>query len=86
MKKFRVLWNPFADEKLQELIAEADEPALISSAADGINRLLVDSAPSYGESREDGVRIAFNTPLGILFEVFEDEHTAVVERVWRTDR
>jgi flavin-binding protein dodecin len=41
----------------------------VARAADELDATLSRNADQQGESREDGVRVTFATPLGINFEV-----------------
>jgi hypothetical protein len=84
--QYRVLWTPYAEEKLEELLQGASEPAILATAARQIDGQLLSAPASFGESRYDTIRIGFVYPLGVQFEVMDDVRTVIVHDVWRIDR
>jgi hypothetical protein len=84
--QYRVLWAPYAEDKLQLLLESSTDAGIVANAAREIDRYLFGNAGKFGESRYGNMRIGFVTPLGIQFEVMEDVHTAIVHDVWRIDR
>jgi hypothetical protein len=84
--KYRVLWSPFAEQRLEQILQNAIDPLVITAAAREIDRILFAAPAAFGESRYDTVRIGFARPLGIHFEVMEDVRTVVVYDVWTIDR
>jgi hypothetical protein len=84
--KYRVLWAPNADEQLNAILLVATDRSVIAEAARVINTWLASDPLNLGESRLDNVRIAFNHPLGVEFEVLDDVKTVIVYQTWRTDR
>jgi hypothetical protein len=83
---YRVFWAPHAEQQLEAILQDQAAQARLAAAARRINARLSSSPASFGESRHDVVRIGFELPLGIHFEVFEDARTVVVYDVWRTDQ
>lgn len=83
---FTVLWHPNADDNLTELWMAADSAvrAEITAASHQITLALRTNPFTVGESREGNDRIAFEGPLGFLFEGNEDDRTVTVYAVWRT--
>jgi hypothetical protein len=80
--KYEVLWSPFAEQLLAELWYEPNDRYLVSEAARQIDENLARSPHSSGESRGDGTRILLLSPLGVLYEIFDDERQVVVRKVW----
>jgi hypothetical protein len=83
---YRVFWTPDAERWLEEILRDCEDPVVIASAAREIDRSLVENAVGVGESRYENVRIAFERPLAVQFEIFSDVATVIVFDVWRTDR
>jgi mRNA-degrading endonuclease RelE of RelBE toxin-antitoxin system len=83
---YRVFWSPHAEERLEKILRDAPEPALLAAAAKEIDRHLLAIPNEFGESRYDTVRIGFVPPLGIQYEVMDDVRTVIVYDVWRMDR
>lgn len=81
--RYRVFWNPDAERELESVTRKASNPAEIATCVRNIDRILIRHPKQFGESREEQYRVAFESPLAILFEVFDDERTVVVYRLWR---
>ncbi len=62
-----------ADEALQLAILEA---------TDLLNRALAEAPHEQGESREDGMRILFEAPLAVEYEIDHDRRIVHVRRTW----
>ena len=84
--QYRVLWTPYAEEKLENLLQTASQPATLAAAARQIDRNLMISPDHFGESRYDNIRVGFVYPLGTQFEVMDDVRTVIVHDLWRIDR
>jgi hypothetical protein len=83
--RYHVFWTPSALNELAALWLDADaNRAAITAAAASIDALLVDSPDEVGESRADQRRIAFVTPLAILFEIRSSDQRVVITHVWST--
>jgi hypothetical protein len=54
----------------------------ITLAAHGLDLLVASDPEQQGESRNEGLRVAFILPLGFLFRVEEDGPTVTVIHVW----
>jgi hypothetical protein len=83
---YRVLWAPYAEDKLEQMLQAASDNALLAAAARQIDACLADAAASFGESRYDTIRVGFVHPMGIQFEVMDDIRTVIVHNAWRIDR
>lgn len=83
---YRVFWAPTAETWLEAQLSQATDAETLADAAKEIDRHLLAAPNEFGESRYDAVRIGFAWPLGVQFEVFDDDRTVVVYDVWRIDR
>ena len=81
--KWTVIWKADAESDLAKMWVDATDKAAISAAANHIDALLRKDPLNTGESRTDGDRVYFETPLGILFTVGDMDRKVFVERVWR---
>jgi hypothetical protein len=84
--KYRVFWAPTADEQLDAILRVASDGATIAAAARAINKSLSTDPLKLGESRLGNVRITFEKPLAVEYEVLVDVATVIVYETWRTDR
>jgi hypothetical protein len=80
---WRVSWTVVAEQELTDIwMVEPDQDA-IPRAANALDLRLEQSADTLGESRSANRRVAFEPPLGILFEVFPASQLVRVLHVWR---
>jgi hypothetical protein len=84
--QYRVLWAPYAEDRLELFLQATSEPPILATAARQIDQQLLTVPTAFGESRYDTVRIGFAYPLGVQFEVMDDVRTVIVHDVWRIDR
>jgi hypothetical protein len=82
---FEVIWLQRAVNNLAEIWSEGDSALRqeITKAANIIERTLRDDAIGASESREEGRRVMFVPPLGVLFQVDQDSGRVLVGRIWR---
>lgn len=81
--KFTVIWTPRAERELTALwLDAADSRAAMAEAANAIDSKLAAAPLAHGESRSGAVRIMFQPPLVVEYEVFEDDRTVHVLMVW----
>jgi len=81
--KYTVVWGRSAARDLAAIwIAAADRHA-VASAADTIDGLLADDPHLQGESRFGRIRVLLLPPLGVYFEVLEEDRLARVLALWR---
>jgi len=83
---YRVFWAPFAEQRLETIVRSHADHSPIVTAARLLNAQLARDPIDVGESRFDAVRIGFELPLGIQYEVLEDVRTVIVYDVWWIDR
>jgi hypothetical protein len=84
--KYRVFWTPNADDRLDSILRIARDRIVVAAAARAIDTVLASDPLNLGESRVENVRISFQYPLSVEFEVIDDVKTFIVYEVWRTDR
>ena len=80
--KYTVLWTRSAEQELAGLWLRAANRSAVTRAATEADELLRDDPSARGESRTGPVRIMFVPPLGIEFEVSEDDRAVYVLTVW----
>jgi hypothetical protein len=80
---FTVTYKPSADDELADLWLKGPDRASITAAANAIDGLLRVDPHLQGESRADGTRVLFQPPLGVRFEVSEQDRIVEVLKVWR---
>ncbi len=81
---FTVKWTQSASDQLADAWMKADSPTRdeITEYMEKLDRHLRANADRIGESREPGVRILTNTPLGIEFQVSVPDRLVTVVRAW----
>ena len=79
---YTVLWTPEAENDLATIWIESEDRKAVATAANAIDTLLREQPQSQGESRYDSVRVMFAAPLGIDFEVVEEDRAIYVLTVW----
>lgn len=80
--KYTVLWSPEAEAQLANVWLDATDRDAIQRTADTIDDRLEMNPYQLSESREGSLRIAIYFPLGIEYEVIEDDKEVVVLGVW----
>jgi hypothetical protein len=82
--KYRVFWTLVAEQRLAGVwLASTDRNAVTRAAHRLEERLRVDPLHT-GEARQSSVvRVVFDQPLGIEFEVIEDDKKVRVLSVWK---
>jgi hypothetical protein len=80
---FTVVWKKDAENDLVDIWIASSERHVITKAANSIDRSLAQDPFSNSESRDKNSRIMFELPLGIKFDVKEDDRLVTVWSVWR---
>ena len=83
---YRVFWSPQAERRLEEIAFASADRQQIANAAKKIDYRLVADPTAFGESRYDTVRVGFERPLAIQYDVLVDVRTVIVLDVWRIKR
>ena len=84
--QFRVLWAPYAEQRLENFLQQSADPNTLAAAARQLDQYLIVAPAEFGESRYEAMRVGFSFPLGVQFEVMDDVRTVVVHDVWRIDQ
>lgn len=80
--KFTVIWTPAAEQDLAAIWLDADDRNAIASATNTIDWLLARTPESLGAPRFDTVRTLAIPPLGIDYEVVEQDRIVYVLSIW----
>jgi hypothetical protein len=83
--RWHLFWSPHAEDRLEKLLLNAPDPARLVAASRMIDMYLGNYPLSFGESRYDAIRVGFEHPLGVQYEVLKDVSTVIVHDVWRID-
>lgn len=79
---FSVTWQIDATEELIELWSDPEVRQSVVESARKIETALSANPQDLGESRPDNVRIHFESPLAVVYEVFFTERRVNVLRLW----
>jgi len=79
---YTVIWRPEAERRLARIWLAAEDRAAAAHAADALDESLRRAPHAVGESRTAGTRIAFEPPLGILYEIHDADRLVAVLSVW----
>jgi hypothetical protein len=78
-----VVWTPTAERDLAQIWLRATDRKAISAASNRIDALLSRDAGSRGYSVFDTVRELIVSPLGVNFDVSENDRLVYVVTVWQ---
>lgn len=81
--KYTVIYLPSAEQQLADLWLQAADRSAITSASDKIDQLLKDNPLAVGESRVSNIRILFEEPLVVVYDVREADLVVKVWAVWQ---
>jgi len=81
--KFTVVYLSSAEQQLAELWLKASDPTAVTRAADTIDRMLASDPEGAGESRVSTVRILFEEPLAVVYDVRQADLVVKVWAVWQ---
>jgi hypothetical protein len=81
--KYTVVYLPSAEQQLADLWLKAADPVAVSRASDKIDRLLESNPKGLGESRASSLRILFEEPLAVVYDVREADFMVKVWAVWQ---
>jgi len=81
--RFTVVYLPSAERQLAALWLSAADQSAVTRASDTIDRLLTSTPLIVGESRVSNLRILFEEPLAVLYDVREADHLVKVWAVWQ---
>jgi hypothetical protein len=78
---YTVIWLPDAERELAAVWVSSRRQAAVTRAVDELERRLARSAPTEGESRANGRRIAIEPPLAIIFRADPAAACVTITRV-----
>jgi hypothetical protein len=82
--KYEVVWQTVAENELAAIWLAAPDRDAVTDAAEWLDGRLARSPLTMGESRSSSVyRITFRPPIGLEFEVIEDDKRVIVQGVFR---
>jgi hypothetical protein len=81
--RFTVTCKPSAEQELAQLWLNGRDRPAITAAANAIDALLRVDPQVEGESRPDGTRVLFMPPLGVRFEVHDQDRLVEIVKFWR---
>jgi hypothetical protein len=79
---FTVIWLDSPAAELFELWSDPELRDGVVAASRKITSALEFSPNEVGESRPDNVRIIFEAPLAVIYEVFLGERKVNILRIW----
>jgi hypothetical protein len=82
---YDVVWGPIVEGMLARVWLAATDQSAVTVAAAELDALLADDPLHLGQPRDSFIRrIAFRPPLGIEFEVVEDDKPVIVQGAFTT--
>lgn len=81
--KYTVVWARSAEDHLADLWANAEDRESIRRACDELDAVLAQRPTFLGESRSGNTRIAFVAPVGMEYEISDEDRTVLVLAVWK---
>ena len=83
---YTVVWTPSSQGDLATLWLSASDRNAVAAASDYFDEQLRVDPYADSESRPLNKRVMFAKPLGIVYQVSDDDRLVTVLGVWRTDR
>ena len=80
--RYTVVWSAAAEQRLAAIWANAVHREVIADVANSLDRELARNPAVVGESRPNSQRIAHCLPLGIRFQINENDRLVRVLTVW----
>jgi plasmid stabilization system protein ParE len=80
---YNIEWVEAAEDDLADIWLRTPDRPAVTAAAAAIDRCLEQDPENEGESRPNGRRIAFFSPLGVRYRVVPGKRAVQVLRVWR---
>jgi hypothetical protein len=80
---YSVVWKKKALDQLAAIWNDSTDQAGVTAASNWLEKAIATRPLTFGESRKSSVvRVAHYPPLGMEFEVIEDDKKVRVLRVW----
>ena len=84
--KYEVVWTSDAENDLVTAYLTASDPIAVTRASHAIDHALERHPLTFGKARSSSVnRVALVPPLGITFEVIEDDKRVFVQGVFASE-
>lgn len=83
---YTVIWTTRAVQELAAVWLSSDDREGVTRASDAVERLLANDPTAIGDDFFDTVRTVAYGPLGLEYEVVEDDRHVFILSVWDTDR
>ena len=80
--KLPVYWSSVAESRLTEIWLASRRRHAVTAAANRLDAMLSERPFEISESRVEGLRVALDAPLGVLFRVEESPSCVLVLAVW----
>lgn len=85
MTTYAVVWTPQAEDELAAIWVAAADRQAVTDATHRLEQQLAQNPLGTGESRDSSVhRVKMVPPIGIDFDVIEDDKRVLVQAVWAT--
>ena len=78
---FTVVWKPDAEDDLADRWLTTVDRSAVADAANHLEQTLATDPLAAGESREGMTRVAFEGPLGVVYDVSEADRLVTVLQV-----
>jgi len=83
--RYQVTWGSRAENHLAAIWISATDRKAVNDATAWLESRLAMIPRELGESRESPAhRVLYHPPLGIEFEIIEDDKRVIVQGVWST--
>jgi len=83
--KWTVTWVASAQNQLADLWVTATDRGAIADASNALDSMLRLNPFGVGESRSNNNRVAYLSPLGITYDVHDEDRIVKVLAVWQID-
>jgi len=81
---YTVIWKPSAHAELAEIWNSVSNRPVLADTANQMDRQLKMAPREQGESRAGSLRILFIEPLGVIYDVNDDDRIVSVVHIWTT--
>jgi len=84
--KYTVIWTPSAEQHLADVWLNAADRVAVTSASQSVDHLLARNPETRGQWLYDTVRTLLVPPLGVQFEVVDQDLIVWVLSAWDTTK
>ena len=79
---YTVVWKSAAQDELADIWNSAQNRQSVTDAANQVDQLLKTAPHEQGEARSGTLRILFVEPIGVIFDVNDQDRIVSVVQVW----